>query len=351
MFNFKMSLFLLLFIGLIINSGYIFAQENYFVSISGNDSNNGVSESTAFRSLNYALNMIKSNQTIKKILILDNINENIDIDNLGLNLVTIEGQSGKKINIQGTDVSGNKRIIRISGDTRILLVNVEISNGKGGGISIINGSSVTIGKDVIIANNTVEGFGDDEHRVGAGVFINNGSLTMQGNAIINNNYSDVVGGGIAVENGKLIMNGNSQITNNTAKNLGGGVYLLDSSLTMNENSFISNNKAMQSNGNGVVSSGGGIYCNQTCEITMRNNSSIFENISEGHGGGIFLGFLSKLIMYNSSTITKNKSNTRGGGVWLNSQKNQLVQNSGTISGNIVEGAPAYRVDIYRDSGR
>jgi len=351
MFKFKLSLFRLLLIGLFINSGYIFAQENYFVSSSGNDSNNGLHESTAFRSLDYALNMIKSNQAIKKIMILDNINENVDIDNLGINLVTIEGQSGKKINIQGIDVSGNKRIIRISGDTRILFVNVEISNGKGGGISIINGSSVTFGKDVIITNNTIEGFGDDEHRIGAGVFINNGSLTMQENALINNNYSNVVGGGIVVYNGKLVMNGNSQISNNTTKNQGGGVYLLDSSLTMNENSLISNNKAMQSNGKGVVSSGGGIYCHQTCEITMRNNASILENISEGHGGGIYLGPLSKLIMYNSSTITKNRSNTRGGGVWLNSQKNQLVQNSGTISGNIVEGAPDYRVDIYRDSGR
>ena len=73
---------------LFINFGYLFAQESYFVSNLGNNSNNGLSENTAFQSLNYALNVVKTNQ-IYRIIILDNIQENIDVENLGANLVTI----------------------------------------------------------------------------------------------------------------------------------------------------------------------------------------------------------------------------------------------------------------------
>lgn len=182
---------------------------------------------------------------------------------------------------------------------------LEITNNKaaeGAGIFIQNGDLTILNGE--ISCNRIESSGN-----GAGVHINTGEMTIEQATISSNSIAQKGnGGGIYIENGDFTINA-GEISGNTISNgNGGGVYIVGSdgngNFTMDGPGAITGNSA---SGNGEnVGFGGGIYVHG-------GNFTLTENASAG-------------------SISGNKSVNDGGGVYINGGK--FVQNAGAISTNI-----------------
>ena len=155
--------------------------------------------------------------------------------------------------------------------------------------------------------------GNDTSNYGGGVYVSDGSFTMNGGTITGNTASN--GGGVYVaQNGTFTLSGGT-ITNNTASNTGGGVYS-NSTFTMTDGT-ISLNTAW---------GGGGVYNSMTFEL---NGGTISGNTATTYSGG---GVWNRsTFTMNGGTITGNTATTySGGGV---SNNGTFTMNGGTISGN------------------
>ncbi len=196
---------------------------------------------------------------------------------------------------------------------------------KGAGI-IINDGTLTLTNITVSDNSTYDG---------AGGITNNGTLTLNNSTISNNNSTIsnnnskfLTGGGIG-NNGILVLN-NSTISGNTT-NIGAGGISNMSILTIN-NCIISSNMAQKAYGGGIgnyggtiniinsrISSntafaGGGIFNNHG-PLTL-NNSKVSDNSTSdgGFGGGIYNVNGGTLTLSNSIVSLNNALDGWGGGI-------------------------------------
>ena len=185
---------------------------------------------------------------------------------------------------------------------------------------------------------------------GGGVY-NDGSFTMSGGCILNNDADNDYGGGVYNRN-RCELSGSALIFNNNAR-LGGGIYN-SGSFTMsggsiNENhsggagggvlNYTSGTFTMTGgliSGNATERSGAGV-CNWEGQFIMSDNAVISHNVSTdtyGGGGGVF-NFNGTFTM-NGGSINNNKAPKGGGGVENYAENNYKIiftMNGGTISGN------------------
>ena len=189
---------------------------------------------------------------------------------------------------------------------------LEIKNNhaaEGAGIFIQNGDLTILNGE--ISSNRIENSGN-----GAGVHINTGGMTIEQATISSNSIIQKGnGGGIYIENGDFTIK-DGEISGNSVNNgNGGGVYILGSkegdkitgNFTMDGSGSIKDNSA---SGNGKnVGFGGGIYVNG-------GNFTLTENATDGE-------------------ISNNSSTQDGGGVYING--GQFIQNKGDISSNTSRG--------------
>lgn len=202
------------------------------------------------------------------------------------------------------------------------------ATGNGGAIGLNHGT-VTV-ESGNFSNNTAEN--------GGAIYLGDGDMSMN-NIYIHGNTATKSGGGVYLANGTLTIEGadKNKIINNTATSTGGGILVQDGNLKM-ETCLVQENKANYGGGVGVSNSkattinllnpaidfekntattaGGGMAV--LGPITLNFAGSLQHNTA-GNGGGIFVAQGAKLIYkggmirYNHATGTSTGINTGYGG--------------------------------------
>jgi hypothetical protein len=264
----------------------------YVNGVSGRDSNNCLSSTTACQTVAQAVSLAASDDTIRLAAAL--YYENLDIT---VNL-TIVGSGAST-----TFLDGNRsgRVVAISNTTaHVTLSNLTIRNGHtnfGGGGGIYNAGTLTLTKSTVSGNSAFIPCGGRSYLVGCmasgGGIFNSGTLTIS-NSIISGNSTRVycfltipcsaVGGGI-YNRGTLMTIKNSTLTDNSAGTsscipsnycrggAGGALYSFRGTVTLN-NSTVSGSSAHPCSGVcGAIAIGSGILA--------MNNSTVSGNLSGG----------------------------------------------------------------------
>ena len=186
--------------------------------------------------------------------------------------LTIMGDSSESKLDGNGNASGS--MLTITTQVPIIIKDLKIKGGtgySGCGIKITNGGNVTIGSNASVSNNIAT----PGVCQGAGVYVSNGSLILDGGSISNNQNGSGVylngdnstftmkageisnnenegpggqGGGVYLDRGTFTMEGGS-ITNNSCS-YGGGVYTTDHGKFIMKGGTISGNQAIN-NGNGL----------------------------------------------------------------------------------------------------
>jgi hypothetical protein len=263
-------------------------QKGYYVSSSGRDSNPGTYASP-LQLLSTAITKAKddpdpSRRRVIVIGVLDHRSYNED----GYNHFSIPKTDNKEITIagiegavlQGGKSGQNRRVVGITGNTKIRFENLTITGGK---------------------------YGE-----GAGVYVSDTSTLVLGNGtVIANNFAKTQGGGVAVYN--------------TSKSA-------PPSLILESGSVIRENAAEQAPDGGT--GGGGVF-GYKAYIVMHPGSTISANSSTNDGGGVFLA--GGTFTMNGGTISANRANENGAGINLDERSDwpvKLIMKGGEIGGNI-----------------
>jgi len=176
---------------------------------------------------------------------------------------------------------------------------IVLKSENGAALTTIDGDGAFI---VVIINSCADGTTLDGFTItggNGGIFILDGTPTIQDNTISgNNSYSS--GGGIYISGGTPTIQNNT-ISENTAVHFAGGIFIANSS------SIIQNNTI---SGNTAESHGGGFFISDSSTI---QDNTISGNTAGGDGGGIFI-FGSPTIQNN--TISENNVNDDGGGIYI-----------------------------------
>jgi parallel beta-helix repeat protein len=200
---------------------------------------------------------------------------------------------------------------------------------EGGGIFVDSNASLTL-EDCTLSNNSDFGFGNGG---GGGIYFNSGASLMLANCTLSSNtdYSGFNGGGIYVQSGTLTINGSTFSGNSVPGGIGygGGIFVFSGTTTINGSTFSGNSAP----GGG----GGGIYVQNS---TLTINGSTFSGNSApggGYGGGIYVFNGANTI--NNSTISSNSGDAFGGGLYLSGPS--FLTNT-VVAGNFATNGP----DIY-----
>lgn len=113
-----------------------------------------------------------------------------------------------------------------------------------------------------------------EHDVGAGIFVESGTVNMEDGAYICRNYTSCAGGGIFIKSGTFNMNGGTVGWNRS--NYGGGIFC-KGKLNISGNSQICYNKVSTLYEQGFCGRGGGIAVNENGIATISGGTKIFGN--------------------------------------------------------------------------
>lgn len=311
-----------------------------YVSLDGDDNNDGLTEATSKRTIQNAVWSVKEGGTVhvkhgiyqenidigKNVKLIGENKENTIVDGRQIDhcikihsVVTIE-----KITIQ----NGGPGIYIESGGHDLVIKDSTITKNSGPGIYAVFGSKLKV-QNTTITKNTAY--------IGGGIRIRDGYLEVI-DSIISDNKAERSGGGISSAGSHIIVN-NSNISSNTG-DYGGGVCGYGP-IDIN-GSFIVDNEA-SSDGGGIWSvdnlnivetfimgnkahSGGGIYKN---DRIGRLNDSVVRDNSAVYGAGIYA--VNTVLILDRLDILSNNART-GGGIYNDhgatiSLKNSNIQNN------------------------
>ena len=216
-----------------------------------------------------------------------------------------------------------------------------MSSGGGGAVTCNSGSAKL--SNCILKNN----YGLN----GGAVFCRNSSLELFNCTITGNSteiYNIGPGGAIYSENSSILI-ANCAISGNYASN-GGGIYCANNSNMTIKNSIIRNNSGISPN---LPGGGGGIFCDQSSLMIIASNIS--QNVSP-HGGGINCNNVNSLLI-SDCNINENVAtdpnygsyNPSGGGIYFKSNQPSrtifTIINS-SISDNMVKGRECKGGGLY-----
>ena len=242
---------------------------------------------------------------------------------------TITVEDDVTIDLNGSDIDGGYEA-GVSEGSKDSVITVD----KGGDLTIKDSSEDQSG--TITGGNAVAGVGN-ENKVGGGVFVSDGSLTLDGGSITGNHAAEN-GGGVCVYDGEFTMN-NGAITDNTTQNAGGGVYLNTEWAAQKgeETRFVMNGGEIS--GNTVsAGSGGGIGAStdqghkeytKGYDSIVINGGTIKDNSASGNGGAI--SSTNGTIKINGgddskAEISGNTAGRYGGGIY-NYDSNMKISNA------------------------
>ena len=286
------------------------------------------------------------NENCKKI----EVNGSFDVtQKLTVNreLTIYGGTSGATLNRGAKDIN----LFYVESSGKLTLENITIDGKKGTYQNcnplIYTRGTLTLEKDAVLQNNHAQYAGSAIQAMGGSLIMNGGfiqdnetahngggiylgqdaTFEMTGGTIQRNTGDG--GGGIDAQC-QVTMNGGT-IQNNTATRCGGGIMLNRSGvgLEMSGGSITGNHaKASSSSDSG---NGGGVYANTGAKLTLSNGASIENNTAEKNGGGVY-AYSSATLTLNGGTIAKNKAGVYGGGVYAYSSMT-LTLDGGKIQEN------------------
>lgn len=339
----------------------------YLDQMHGDDTKDGLTESTAVKTIEKANELANANGTsdifLKSVYQVTGT-ESWDLDgktihrhSLGGYMIELKDASasltlknvvidGAEYSVAATHAAETDSIIKAaSGGTIELKSGAILENNKaaqfGSGILANNGVKITMENGAVIRNNT-----NSNYELGGGILLGNGStFTMNGGEISGNTANG--GGGVAIIGSTMVMNGGKISNNSTYKttgqgSYGAGVYVADyANASGGDILFKPKPASFEMNGgkitvNKALDYGGGIltFPQQSKKITINiKNGEISENqVTEGSGGAIAAFFGVTELNINGGTLTKNSAKNYGGGVFLYDATNVTIS-GGTISEN------------------
>ncbi len=187
---------------------------------------------------------------------------------------------GQGASVSGHDISSASGEaqgggIHIAGGQLTFTGNAAVGDNKafnGGGIAVINGT---------LSMRDGEVLGNAATANGGGVYMDAGGIANIAGGTIGKDGSPNTaenGGGIAVNGGIMVMTGAGSVSYNEVTANGGGVYLLNGSVTL-QGGAVSNNEA---------NSGGGVYVVAGATLEMTGGIISSNSVTTGRGGGINL---------------------------------------------------------------
>ena len=212
--------------------------------------------------------------------------------------------------------------IMITG-TVTLCLNGHVLDLEGKNITIEEGGALTL---CDCTSDTTQGYLDSDGLWHAGSGTGS-QCNLTGGVITGGQGYDAgtytFGGGVYVKNGTFTMEGGNIAGNTSAKGDGGGVYVSSSVYLSNKNNFTMNGGTIT--GNSARDDGGGV-CSYSDFIM--NDGSIADNTAT-RGGGVSLRYGGCTM--NGGSIADNTA-TWGGGVYMNSHSD-FIMNGGSITDN------------------
>lgn len=213
---------------------------DYYVSINGNDLNDGKSVDKAFKSIKNALEKVKSGEKI--IVTEGTYTEKLDIEmcNYQEN-VTIKAKNGDEVIIEGNNSDYGFNIVQ---SKNIIIENFIIRNNYSYGINVLFSENIELNNNVVYNNgynskeSSLEGYGinakySDNIKISGNNVYENGPSTeiiskgvlgtgintflLRRSLIQNNITNNNRGGGILVEDGEDVTVLNNVSTNNNSK--------------------------------------------------------------------------------------------------------------------------------------
>ena len=119
---------------------------------------------------------------------------------------------------------------------------------------------------------------DNSAQEGGGIYILDGTTTMNTGALLHGNTATLNGGGIYILQGTATLSG-TQIVSNTAAGAGGGAYVKLGSIDL-QNSLVLSNTATE---------GAGLYVSDMAGAGGLRGGLVQANRATGYGGGVYLG--------------------------------------------------------------
>lgn len=203
--------------------------------------------------------------------------------------------------------------------------------GSGSVINVGSNGNLTL-RDSSVAKSGVITGGNASSK-GGGVYISNGSFTMNGGTI-EKCYAKY-GGGVCIDSGSFTMNGGA-IKDCSAFDQGGGVYTIRN-ITMSGGTIE----------NCSASSGGGVY---TSEQSFTMNDGTIKNCSASSGGGVFVNHSGNFTMSGGAIENCSASSKSGGGGGVNvDNKGNFTMNGGAIENCSAEYGGGVRVVVSGSS--
>lgn len=353
----------------------------YLDQMHGDDAKDGLTESTAVKTLEKANELANAKGT--RDIFLTSVYQVTGTENWDLGGKTIHRYKLGSYMIELKDASASLTLQNVVIDGAQYSVAAENDAETDSIIKAASGGTIELKSGAILENNKAAQFG-------SGILANNGvKITMENGAVIRNNTNRnyELGGGIMIGNGSTFTMNGGEISGNTA-NGGGGVAIIGSTMVMNGGK-ISNNSTYQTSGQGsygagvyvadyanasggdilfkpkpasfemnggkitgnkALDYGGGVLTfpqeSQKITINIKNGEISGNKVTEGSGGAVAAFFGETELNINGGTLTGNSAYQFGGGVFLYQATNVTISN-GTISEN-----KAYRgggVCLYANS--
>ncbi len=271
-----------------------------YVSVDGNNFNNGTTPDEPLKTIKYALSRIYADSLNPHTIYLSpgiySTITNGEIFPIGMsNYVSLEGNEEDDTILDADSING---VLRFNYVIISNIMNITIRNGnatgnypsdRGGGIYCYN-SSPRLENITITSNSAKYG--------GGGIFCRKYSNPILLNVTIIDNYAEVYGGGIFCWDSNPSLE-NVIVAGNSANDHGGGIFFLDSNPSL-EDVIITGNSA---------STGGGVYC--YISNPCMTNVMITDNYAYIDGGGIYCRYYSNPSLVNV-TISNNSSSSGGG---------------------------------------
>ena len=208
--------------------------------------------------------------------------------------VTISGPGADQLSVNG---NASSRVFHISPGKTVTISGLTITNGyvfDGNGAGIYNeNGTLTINNSTLSGNS---GF----FLVGAGIY-NAGTLTINDSTVSDN--SKLIGDGGGICNGGTLTITNTTFSGNLAPADFGGAIANYGSLTITNSTFTGNSASL----------GGGIF-NQSVTLTTINNSTFSDN-SAYAGGAIYNYFTSGTTLTITNSTLSGNSAEQGGGIF------------------------------------
>ena len=262
------------------------------------------------------------------------------------------------------------------------------SSGKGGGVYVNSGGSVTVGQTTIgdsgAANTSLDGGGiyaagpvtlntgaviqcNTASNDGGGVYVSDATFTMTagtiggssatyGNKATDGSTGGGNGGGVYItgSNAKVVISGGT-ISYNAApstandKGCGGGIYVAS---TGNDGTAISGGATVSNNT--AKQNGGGIYVVDG-KVSLVGASGAITSVSDNtatnnNGGGVYLGG-GEFILGNYSTIVSNHANNGNGGGAYVGGTSPIYRQNGNTSTEVKQNTANNGAGIFMGGGK